>query len=274
MQLSLDRVWRSRHGQRLLGIWERARFYAVGRKESRAVRAQLQGLSAKPVTPLGSHLLILTAFTVEIAEYGDMTAEGKQRYAQSKGYRFMCYDKAESFDRERDATWSKIPFILKAFEDPDIHWVFWTDADAAVVNAGVWMENLVDEKHDLIISRDPTGLNAGNFLMRNTPWTKGLLAKAWEREDLARRLYHEQEALSDLIKGDWNGATTKVSVVSQRLFNSYHYPDYLGRLSPLPGDGTFNEKDFILHVPGLPHAERIERLREYCRLNQAGREER
>jgi len=206
---------------------------------------------------------MLTAYTSEIAAYGKPTSDAKHQYCRGKGYQFFSFWDKKDFAAERDPTWSKIPFILKVFSDPAVQWVFWTDADAAVVNTDVWIENLVDEKFDLIISRDQLGINAGNFLMRNSGWSRELLLKAWSREDLARTLFHEQQAISELIDADWQGARARVKFVSQRLFNSYHYPDYVGFISPLKGDGSFGRSDFILHVPAKSGAFRLHRLRRF-----------
>ena len=235
----------------------------VGCRACASVSAQLTRLPSEPEERLKSQIAVITAYTAEIASYARPTAEAKRIYCEKKGYRFRCYGERSDFVADRDPTWSKIPFILREFQDESLKWVFWSDADAAVVNADVWIENLIDTGFDLIISRDQHGINAGNFLIKNTSWSRELLEQAWTRQDLARRLFHEQQALAELIEADWQGAKSRVKFVSQRLFNSYHYPDYLDVMKPLKGDGSFQRSDFILHVPGQPESQRIERLSEF-----------
>ena len=49
-------------------------------------------------------------------------------------------------------------------------------------------------------------------------------------------------------------------LVHQRVFNAYPYSEYQ---YPNDGGGSFQPGDFVIHLPGLSNARRLELMRQY-----------
>src|SRR5215212_12264484 len=109
-------------------------------------------------------IAVVTLFTPEIAEMGEFTAANKAAYCAKQGYDLFVH--RNSLDPWRPPSWSKVPALLEVL--PRYDWIFWTDADAMVLNHDVRLESFLDEQAELIISRDRWGVNMGQFFLRCT----------------------------------------------------------------------------------------------------------
>ena len=169
--------------------------------------------------------------------------QSQEEHAKRHGYDRITDETI--FVPERDATWSKIPLLQKYL--PDYEYIMWIDGDVLITNQDRKIEDfieLLDPTKFLLIGRDFQGLNAGVFVIRNCPLAIDFLADAWNRPELARVLFHEQTAMTDLL------ATSKYKGVAQivphsfiNIMNAYDY-----RMDPkihwLPGD-------FCIHFAGI-----------------------
>ena len=167
----------------------------------------------------------------------------QELHARTHGYDRITDESV--FVPERDATWSKIPLLQKYL--PMYDYIMWIDGDVLVTNQDRKIEefiNLLPADKFLLIGRDFQGLNAGVFVIRNCPLALDFLADAWNRPELARVLFHEQTAMTDLL------ATPKYSgqaqVIPHQFINIMNAYDY--RMDPkvhwLPGD-------FCIHFAGI-----------------------
>lgn len=169
--------------------------------------------------------------------------QSQEAHAKRHGYTRITDESV--FVPERDATWSKIPLLQKYL--PDYEYIMWIDGDVLITNQDRKIEDfieLLDPTKFLLIGRDFQGLNAGVFIIRNCPLAFEFLSDTWKREDMARTLFHEQTAMTDLL------ATRKYKGVAQiiphsfiNIMNAYDY-----RMDPkvhwLPGD-------FCVHFAGI-----------------------
>ena len=167
----------------------------------------------------------------------------QELHARTHGYDRITDESV--FVPERDATWSKIPLLQKYL--PMYDYIMWIDGDVLVTNQDRKIEefiNLLPADKFLLIGHDFQGLNAGVFVIRNCPLAHDFLADAWNRPELARVLFHEQTAMTDLL------ATPKYSgqaqVIPHQFINIMNAYDY--RMDPrvhwLPGD-------FCIHFAGI-----------------------
>jgi hypothetical protein len=167
----------------------------------------------------------------------------QELHARTHGYDRITDESV--FVPERDATWSKIPLLQKYL--PMYDYIMWIDGDVLVTNQDRKIEefiNLLPADKFLLIGHDFQGLNAGVFVIRNCPLALDFLADAWNRQELARVLFHEQTAMTDLL------ATPKYSgqaqVIPHQFINIMNAYDY--RMDPrvhwLPGD-------FCIHFAGI-----------------------
>lgn len=183
------------------------------------------------------------AIGTEYKESIKFCIKSQEDHALKHGYTRITDESV--FAPDRDATWSKIPLLLKYL--PNYDYIMWIDGDVLVTNQERKIEdfiNLLQDDKLLLIGSDFQGLNAGVFVIRNCPLAIDLLNDAWKREELARVLFHEQTAITDLL------ATPKYKDCAQviphkfiSIMNAYDH-----RMDPrvhwLPGD-------FCIHFAGI-----------------------
>jgi galactosyl transferase GMA12/MNN10 family len=166
--------------------------------------------------------------------------QSQEAHARKHGYDRITDESV--FDPERDATWSKIPLLQKYL--PNYDYIMWIDGDVLITNQDRTIEDFINLMEPDKVGKDFQGLNAGVFVLKNCQIALDLLADAWKREELARVLFHEQTAITDLL------ATPKYKGIAQiiphrfiSIMNAYDY-----RMDPrvhwLPGD-------FCIHFAGI-----------------------
>jgi hypothetical protein len=124
----------------------------------------------------------------------------KRAYAEMHDYSLVVAD-GTMIDRSRPAAWSKMP-VLHRFV-PQFDWVLFLDMDTLVMNPDVKIENYIDERYDVIISEDWSGVNTGVFLIRNSTWTMWFLDELWKQKQLVSGNYpfeYEQRAFHYLLQ--------------------------------------------------------------------------
>ncbi len=172
--------------------------------------------------------------------------KNKVQYCQLHGYDFYCPE--HSLDSSRSPLWSKIPAILKAMENSEHQWIFWTDADALFTNFAYKLEEFIDENYLFIVSKDVYDINTGHFFIRNCERAKQLLRDMYAREECVSHEWAEQMAfICEYREKPEVRAFTKL--IPQRLINSY--PPELLLHSDKPDICIHKKGDFIIHFPSL-----------------------
>lgn len=124
-------------------------------------------------------------------------------------------------------------------------WILWTDADSLIMNFNIRLEDLIDNKYNLIISRDFNNINSGQFLIKCNKANKRFLNKVYAYEECIYSGYWEQSAI--IIELETNRKYEKtVKIIPQRQINSY--PEELGGFS---STSTYQTGDFIIHFPSI-----------------------
>lgn len=167
--------------------------------------------------------------------------ENKRLYCHLHNYDFVFSDHA--LDPSRPIPWSKIPLLLQVMENPEIRWVFWTDADSLIMNLAISLEDLIDEDYDFILSRDCSGINTGQFLIKNCAWSREFLRVAYNHLELIYHGWWEQQAIIVELEASQE-ARDRTKLIPQRQINSY--PEELW-----PGGGNYRVGDFVIHFPGV-----------------------
>ncbi len=185
-------------------------------------------------------ILVLSLADASFSDIGAISSPNKKRYADKHGYDFICVDYVR--DSNRSASWNKILWLEKLL--PEYDWVFWTDADSLVMNCEIRLEDIIgDSAHDLILTRDENGLNAGQFLIRNCYWSLWLLGSVWNQIQFLNHAWSEQAALMHVLRVMSEPHRTEHVrfLPSKNILNSYcnHY-----RSDYQPGD-------FIVHFAGM-----------------------
>jgi hypothetical protein len=133
-------------------------------------------------------------------QISDASIQNKRAYCEKHGYSLKIAD-GQMIDRSRPAAWSKV-LALRHYL-PQFDWVLFMDTDTLVMNPEIRVESLIDERYDVIISEDWSGVNTGVFLMRNSTWSWWLLDEVWKQHQLVSGNYpfeYEQRAFHFLLQ--------------------------------------------------------------------------
>ena len=168
--------------------------------------------------------------------------ENKRRYCELHGYDFFCAE--ESLDSSRPISWSKILLIQKVLENPKYKWVFWSDADSIIMNPKVPLERFIDEKYNLIIAKTDE-INAGQFFLKNCPWSLQLLSDIYSQTECIHHPWWEQQALILVLRKNPQ-LENLIKIVSPRLFNSGPSETTSSLLSY-----SYQPEDFMIHFAGI-----------------------
>lgn len=246
---------------------------------------------------------MLTSFTSDYS-LGWLCAPVNQRYAERHGYAFMsevlhpntASDEAHQDDRH--PTWNKVQLVhallqglVEDHDAPlpiprDTTHLLWVDADAAVVQQSVRVEDLwrdLPSSIELLIGEDVTScclINAGVFSVRVSEWSLKLWRDVWSSK-ASRKFhncrYHEQSALLRQLERRGEGldlaqhpfhsfcgghSTPKlfphVCVLPRHMFNTNRCDlrtEAAMAEARAPGSSAIREEDaceFIFHAAGHP----------------------
>lgn len=156
---------------------------------------------------------------------------------------------------DRGPQWARIGAAISVLDEFDL--MFIMDVDAIITNMDVKLEELSIFYPSLTATEDVNGFNSGMLMLQNSPWTEYFMKRYWKIGPLYNHYANpEQSCLAHLLICEppavWD-------VVPQREFNSYLYEHYDYGDYPL---GQWQEGDFVLHLPGMDNAKRIEILNE------------
>jgi hypothetical protein len=222
----------------------------------------------------GPRIAVVSMWDDRFAPIARVTAANKTAYCERHGYAWRPFE--TRLAPELPPAWSKIPSILRIL--PDFDWVMWTDADSLVTNPNIRLEPFTATGADLVITADTKGINSGEFLIRRCPWSFAFLQSALAAPDLpAFQAYlgtlgltlatdglFEQRAMMWLLSS--YREFRHVHIVPQRSMNSYAKGHHANGPSADHAPG-----DFILHLPGLDQATRLELFARYQNQPQSGK---
>ncbi len=178
--------------------------------------------------------------------------ENKRSYCQKHGYDFIYSN--EWLDPSRPIPWSKIKLLEEALKQSNYKWVLWTDADALIMNQGIRLEDIIDDKYDFLITSDMHTINSGNFLLKNSDWSKQFLKTIYAHTECIDHPWWENQAIL-LEYQNSEEVQQKTRILPQRIMNSYA-PELMTRMSLENAIGiNYRPGDFIIHFPACPKNE-------------------
>lgn len=204
---------------------------------------------------------LVSMYNVAYEELAQLThVQNKVLYA--KKYNYELYTKTSNFSTTYNINFEKVFIILEAFKsNPDLEWCFWLDCDAVVTNFNVKIEDHVDNNYHFVISSDVNGLNAGSFLVRNSPRGVAYLEEIGSNAyNYAHTLWQEQQYIVDTYEQHKD----IIKVVPQKNINSYNYELYSNSYEKNEkwylaySDGNWEPGHYVLHWPGVPNHTRLE----------------
>ena len=198
---------------------------------------------------------IATIYTPNYQDLGDLTDAPKQEYCERYGYKFFVLKEAKY---SPVMGFNKVHYCLDLLtQHPEIEWLLFSECDATITNLTIPIEEKINNEYHFIIPVDVNNINAGNFLVRNTPEGRAYLQMIIDKEpEYATHEWAEQQVIIDTVADH----TDTVLVVYQRYMNSYepYAYDYADVRKDLFGNsGAWEPGDWIVHWPGLYKDHRI-----------------
>lgn len=180
-----------------------------------------------------------------IGQYSDIN---KTNYAKKHEYDLFLYHNV--LDQSRPGAWSKIRAIQRHLKDYD--WIYWSDADSLIMNTDVKLEDIIDDKFNMVISKEVYrgDLNTGSFLIKNCDWSQQLLKEVYEQSQFINHSFWEQAALKHVFQKKPK-LLEQVKILQQRALNSSIWPE-----GP---SGLYQQGDFVIHFLGPCNKESLMR---------------
>lgn len=181
----------------------------------------------------------------------------KVSYAKKHGYTYIQGNESD-WDRDRPISWSKVPFLLKHLDKiPEGSLLWMSDADVFITNEESKLEThvvpLLPNNKDMLMTFDSCGhVNAGNILMRNTPWLRDFWKRVYEQTDCIYHIWWENAAILKLMEQNTSDRE-KIEITNDcRRFNAY--------LMGLPNAPLWMPGDFLVHFAGVYDAKKMQSL--------------
>jgi hypothetical protein len=181
----------------------------------------------------------------------------KVYYARKHGYTYIQGDESY-WDRERPISWSKVPFLLKHLESmPEGELVWLSDADVFITNPELKFEEhvvpLLPPEKDMLMVFDSCGhINAGNILMRNTPWLRDFWKRVYEQTDVIYHIWWENAGICKLMEQNLSDSARIQITHECRRFNAY--------LMGLPNAPLWEQGDLLVHFAGVYDSKKMASL--------------
>lgn len=192
---------------------------------------------------------ICTHYTGDWLQLAGITIDVLEKYCDKHNYDLNVNEWLQS------GKYTGIDKVLQAIdylETNDVVMVM--DIDTMIMNHTIKIEDLIDDEHDLFITTDYNGINAGVFIIRNTDWGYAFLNYLLDAIK-EPNIHCEQDAIKKYV-GQYG--SNGIKFLPQYKMNSYLYFLYNDIPPQSHEQGSFEVGDFILHLPGVPLATRID----------------
>jgi len=127
----------------------------------------------------------------------NLTLLTKLLYTHKHSYGLFFYHDMELADQEVPPEWLKYKYIRRYLNN--YNWIFWTCADALIVNSTVLLEDLLDSKYDFIFAERPDKkIDTCAFFVKNNDWTKHQLDNILNK--YIKSKYDEAEIIQQIVQ--------------------------------------------------------------------------
>ena len=163
-------------------------------------------------------ITVLTGCDEELQELQDLTIIPIKEYCARYGYELV---NKRLHNRERPTSWIKLPYIEECFQKGS-DYVFWIDTDATIVNQKIKLESFLKPGKQFYYARNFVDINAGVFIMQNTPQMRSWLLALWNRTEFLHHPWWENAAMMvSLFEGVPPASTCEV--LDEHVFNCPWY---------------------------------------------------
>ena len=193
------------------------------------------------------HICILTSYTNNIrwdnygkCDYGDFSSLNHHEYANKHGYSYVKKIVNDNDYQDWHPTWIKID-VIKTYL-PIFEYVVWIDSDAVFVNPEIKIEDLIEEKIDLVIPKMEvdrltgnvwTSTTTGFMIWRNSEWSRKTLDLLWsEPNEFRLEFFHEQTRLDEILRPNFE--IPKGENILNKEQEDIETPIVLGNIKVIP----------------------------------------
>lgn len=169
--------------------------------------------------------------------------ENKKKYCELHGYDFIVCE--ETLDSSRSPSWSKVLLLNKLMENSSYKWLFWTDADSLIMNHSIRLEDLIDERYNMVITVDFASICAGEFFMKNCEWSRQFLKIIYGHTECIHHRWWEQCAMIEELKIN-PSHYAYIKLFPQRIMNSFPKEQF----PHVGSQSIYQTGDFIFHFAG------------------------
>jgi mannan polymerase II complex MNN10 subunit len=140
-------------------------------------------------------------------------------------------------------------------EEDDHEWFWALDLDALITNGDAKATDLLDDKYDLVVTRDCNWFNAGSFFIKNSEWSKNFLRQGTVVDIVLNvtnpspDFFREQAAIMN-VKDANPGYDSHFKWIPQKQMNAYSdYPGICNKAHE-KDHPVWESGDLVLHFPG------------------------
>lgn len=200
-------------------------------------------------------IAILILYTQGWQDIADIVIPNAQSYADKHGYDLLVQKYPEPYFSTFG--YQKIEQIQAIFEHDQADVVWSLDCDALITNHKWKVEDFLDNEHDAYFCKDVNGINAGSFIIKNTQWSHDFMIWLLAQEG-KEKMYCENDAI---VAYDKEFPISLIKILPHPSINSYLYENYPEFKNITHEQGQWEYGDFVLHLPGMGIATRIEVLK-------------
>lgn len=206
---------------------------------------------------------LLTAYYDNYKPLANIVVPNLQGYCQKQGYGLYDYVLPQEGIHY---SFKRVEMLRKLFDYHKIDVIFCTDIDILITNYNIKIESFLSDQHDFFITKDVNGINAGNFIIKNTEWSRSFLDFILSKKDSFDNDQNVIEAFKD--EAEWK---PKIKILSHPTINSYPYDYYAPSWGvigdrvierPTEKEGDWKEGNFLMHLPGMNLEKRLEILKD------------
>ncbi len=192
-------------------------------------------------------------YTPDWQPLADIVLPKVMQYCAKHDY---CYS-AVKFTFQESAGFLKMELLLNRLYMFNTVWVL--DLDTLITNPSIPFTQFTDNEHDIFITEDIHGINAGSWIIRNTEAARLFVRTVINNFDAPE----EQTVMKRYLD------MVKVKILPHPSINSYKYElyknvlkDELDKRIMTHSEGQWEQGDLLLHLPGLLFQQRIEIFKE------------
>jgi len=191
-----------------------------------------------------SDIAVVMWYDDAIKDYADLTYNINKKYCDK--HKIPLYKSDKICVEGRDPTWQKVCWLLHLMNTTSHEYFFWIDADAVFNQMDVPIDAYIKPGYDLMISIDlgrPNYVNAGVFIIKNTPETRRFIKLILESEatmcrDRYKTHFHEQDCMNHHLPTE--------------PIKTYKYD-----LGTFQSFDPKNRKAFVTHLAGTSRDDRL-----------------